>query len=504
MLSLLGVAVLVVGLAGFLAGSGPALSGATSPSPPRRTLTAPLACCLILLFFLLTIPATPPWASGMRLGLGFLVGGALALIALWLAEAAARRAAAGPGTQLALLSLSLLGATALSLVFRGYPNDALIGFALGAVLVALIARLGDDAAVTPALDWYALVSILLGAGQLLAVQHGNAASAGGRMLPVMFGAALVVGLLLSTKTATEIKKALLYPGGLASALAVLLLYLAGLVRHNPTVLTAANLTLAAALVGAVLTRLLATKGVASKPLGALGAALLVILLLLVAYKQMAGLGIALALLACLPWLAYSMSQEGEAGAAVTAGWRAALQLGAMVLIYRAFLEVVAGDRVPDLQQQYALLGLLLGAGLPLALAAAFPARAETALGRGLVRTGLILVAVFLIPAATYVLWDYKALLGLLFGLCAGQYFMLYLTVTKRQEGGEAPLAGTVALLAGLLAVQFTHLLTPLASLPRGDKVWVMVVLAAVAALWLWVQAGASPRPTAEGGSDHVV
>jgi len=115
---------------------------------PRRTrwrvLTAGelrpalvLAAVSAVVLFLLTLPSTKPFSPGLTLGWGILIGAVLGLYALF--EASGSVAGQSGGVRTAgLLSAAALGPAAILLIFRGYPNQALMGCAIGAVLVAAI------------------------------------------------------------------------------------------------------------------------------------------------------------------------------------------------------------------------------------------------------------------------------------------------------------------------------------------------------------------------------
>ena len=151
-------------------------SDSPPPVPPVAVFLWPAGATLLL--FLLTLPAAGPFAHGLRLGWGALLGGALGIVAV----ARSLRARAEDGLPLAveLLSLAAAGPALLLIVFRGDPTAVLLGCALGAVLavftaVALLRPAqavgeGDSLAVRGP-ELFALALTAATAGTRLAMSH---------------------------------------------------------------------------------------------------------------------------------------------------------------------------------------------------------------------------------------------------------------------------------------------------------------------------------------------
>ena len=91
---------------------------------------------LLLAAFAATLPTAPPFSPGGALGRGFLFGGVVGMLAVMLAAipSPAVRFANAVGA----MTLAGFGVTLLLYLLWGDPTDGLLGFALGAVAVAVV------------------------------------------------------------------------------------------------------------------------------------------------------------------------------------------------------------------------------------------------------------------------------------------------------------------------------------------------------------------------------
>lgn len=472
---------------------------ASAPVSPLALWLAPALA--IILGFLATIPSAPPFAPGMRLGIGYLVGGAAGLAMLCLAlMAQAKRIADRPAAGLYLmasgLGLVLLGVTPLYAFLYGYPNDALIGFALGAVLVNVLTRvLGGP---ERALDWFGLVAVVVAASQFLGVQHFEAAARLNRDCGLLVASAGLVGLLVAAELSGQ--KWLdrdrpiipLVSSGIAFILSLLLLHLIPFTMPSLRgSLTVADLTIVTGAISGVLLLwfLYSTTHTGNGAARALGASLLALLLLTLGYKLLAGYGISLALLTILSLagcvLGLTYAADGDAAAPLhlaARGLLAILQLAAGVLVFRLFLSHLAPRYTLDLEQQFVLIGLLVGLGAALLLAGLRAQRPALTVPATALTLFAALLAL-LIPSLIYMVWGDKAIAGLLLGLVGSQFFALYLFLTGPVTWPQQSVAPW-ALLLTLIAAQFMRALAPLGDLPRADKAWLVVGMGGLTIAWL--------------------
>lgn len=468
---------------------------------PRITKGLLLGSVLTALLFLATFREGYPFSPGHRLGWGLLIGGLAALLS---ALGAARLPGPSvgywpyPSVLASALSLSALSLTLI--LFPGDPVDGLLGCALGIVMVIGILRclpseespsaLGDFG---PALEAGAGVAVTLAAACCLAVYHFHRTDMRGWWAYALALAAFwLLGHLLSYIAAAQ-RSAARYPVLLlllASALGIALVIALGAMlgaRLEPAekltlllasgVVTAALiawLSLTAAAADHTLLRAIQTGGLA---------AILVLVLLIVGFKALAGFGAAVALIA--GWgVAIAALSYGGAAAQIP---MQALALGASFLLLRLFLERFgAGLGDVDLSVHYTLIGLVIGALLPLVFSALYP---RPGVGRAIV---LLVLGVLSVPAVL-ALWGLDAVLGLLLGLIAAQGIVVLArlvvplapTPTESPEHADwvAP-AGILGLGIALVAVQFSQPLAFLYEVPRAAKVYIAGATALAALLWI--------------------
>lgn len=219
-------------------------------------------------------------------------------------------------------------------------------------------------------------------------------------------------------------------------------------------------------------------------LGLLGA-LLALGAALLAFRNLFGYGAGVATLAGLAVLTALPSAPRDERPLL----RGAVTLSLLLVLYRLFAESVAHETNPDAFYQYA--ALIAGALVPSFLggllgsptAETEPRRSAAAV---LVRLGLAGLAAVLLPLALWLTMGERAQGSFLVGLGLG-------IGVSMARGGEAapgtrPLARLLAAAMALSAVQFTHLLEPLALLKRTERVGLLAVVAAVVLIGLAVAA----------------
>jgi len=503
----LGIGILAA-LLSLLVPSALGISGAKL-SRPRITKGLLLGAVLTAIIFLATFRDQYPFSPGHRLGWGILIGGIAALLSA-LGAARLPRPSVGywpyPGVLASALSLSALSLTVI--LFPGDPVDGLLGCALGIVMVVGIFRClpseespsahADSATSAPAdfgpaLEAGAGLAVTLAAACCLAVYHFHRTDMRGWWAYALALAAfLLLGHLLSYIAAAQ-RSAARYPVlllVLASALGIALVIALGAMlgaRLEPaeklTLLLASGAVTAALIAWLSLTAAAADhtllRGVQTGGL----AAILVLVLLIIGFKALAGFGAAVALIA--GWgVAIAALSYGGAAAQIPVH---ALALGASFLLLRLFLERFgAGLGDIDLSVHYTLIGLLIGALLPLIFSALYPRP-------GAVRAVLLLVLGVLSVPAALALWGLDAVLGLLLGLIAAQGIAVLARLVTPvaappAESGEhsawpAP-AGILGLGIALVAVQFSQPLAFLYEVPRAAKVYIAGAIALAALLWI--------------------
>jgi hypothetical protein len=468
--ALAGVGLGIGALAAVVSYALPTLSGRPPTERPRPLLLA-VGLGLTLVLFLLTLPTTPPFSPGQRLGLGFLIGGMLGLLATaGSARLARREEAYWPYPHVFALSLALAAVSLALLCFRGDPEEALLGCALGFGMVAGLIRLaGSDA--TFALEPAAVLAATLVAGSLLAVYHFDTPSQRGWWgFPVALAGAWALALAIAY-AGRRLGALLPMLTGLLAA--VLTLLVGGLLdRRLGAQEGMVPLLLFSFVTAALIVWLTTASQDAPSPVRSRAAALatlLLLFLLVLSFKLLQALGTAIALLAVWAIIAPSLNR-GRAWAPVQL-----LIVGANFLLLRLFLERIGaspGDVQPDLH--YTLIGLALGVLLPtLSLSLYEPPGVGRALAVGLIATGA--------PLALVALWGPDAAVGFLLGLIVAPALTALLGLEA--DSWLAP-AGLVSLGMALVTVQFSRVFADLYQLPRVYKACLAGGIALLVLLWI--------------------
>jgi hypothetical protein len=415
-----------------------------------------------------------------------------------------------------LVSAALLGPCVALLQFPTYPNETLMGCAIGAALPAAIAsgvlRRGEEQTAGPAdemtagLTFFALTTAVLSvAARFAIVAHGMSDSPGHWAIPgLLVAIGLLVVLLFGGAKFKQMSMNWAVIVGVIAAVVVVFAAFILQARLVPA-LPWRSLLWGVVAFGVIMLLLLLHEGdvETTRPVAlALGTALAALALLALGYRGTRATGDALAVIPALfviglPWLS---GRRSRMTLSVSLGMGAAM-IVLLVVIQRLLVTRLPTLPAMDFQQMYDLLALLLGAMIPftaLALSGNAPAReqeeapAEPGIREVLpawVRTaviGLMLAAAAVLPAA---LWGGHASVAFLTGLPIGlAAWMLLLTVTTGADRARALTGAPFAVLLGtaLLAVQFAPVAATWA-LPRATKVIIVCVILACVVVWMAVE-----------------
>lgn len=492
-----------------------------APTSRRERLriapTLYLGIAFTIVFFLLTLPNQPPFSVGLHLGWGFLIGAAAVLVAAFVSTHIGRPDRAyWPYPAGLVMPLLLVAVSLVVLIFRGDPVDALIGCALGTVVIAGIVRTtipadpttGDAAQSSRASlfslsqEAAAIIAVTITAGCALAVYHFNENTLRGWWaFPLALMALWVVGQTIANLVCARpslAKPSFLWPA-IAAALSFVLVLVIGW-RLGAKLQPAESVQLLI-LGGSVTAGLILWLGIALKGMPwsraiqahALSAAL-AIFVVVVSFKLLAGFGAAVALIAAWGIAGAVLGLKGSSPRMLSQ----ALAVGASLLLLRLFLER-SGSEVgeTELSLHYTLIGVIIGVLLPFVYSSL---RLRWGAGRTLLVGGLAAAS----PIVLLTLWGPDAALGLLAGLVGAQAIALLLMplseLNPEAAVWQAP-APLLAILAGLVVVQFTQPFAFLYEMPRVYKAYVAGGVALAVIIWLIVlgltQVFAQPRPPSE-------
>jgi hypothetical protein len=459
---------------------------------------------LILLGFLATLPTHPPFAAGQRLGGGFLAGGIFALAAAWM-----MRTRIG-GYATAMCAWATLGVGLTFWEFRGYPDDALMGFALAACLVAFLTTHH-----APLINTYLVATVALVAALLMAEAHFSARSPGGvserlwNVFPLTLSAlGLVAGTL--SQCVRRMKPHRTWAGATLEYLIALFVLGGGAWWLTQNLLDAPSLFLPVAtgiVSGAVLS--LFVQGFRVQGLGfgkseasdypstlnsqpfthAALPALVVLLTYLNCVRTLSGYGAALGALAMLTFFLSTDAERSTERQPLTIPFASALVVAAL---FRLFLDWndLEGVRL-SLYTHYVTFGLTIGIVVPWCLREM--GNGETRAWGNVVSRLLLGFACIALTPLVFVFWGFNAVAGLVAGLFFAELLAPLPAFSQQSERRQFPL-NLLTFGVTLVALQFTHLLvnsesgvTRLVKIrvaEVGIGMAVVLLLARAARLWL--------------------
>ena len=536
---------LLAALALVAAVTGLAYSNFKARAAPRREAKEPppefawpvfvWAAALVIVGFAVTLPSRYPFSPGLTLGWGLLLGGALGLYA---ALESNRPYEAGYwwARGVGLLAAAVFGVSLILLVFRGYPNEALVGYSLGAALVAAVwrscasparAREGTENAgmvSDRSVELFALSAVALALGARLGIAHfprsAEITVAGGywSLPPLVTGVAVLGAIafagLVSASSAETARRRPLGVALIATALAVIVAILMAWKLFGDW---RSGLTVLGGAVGFGLAAWLACEAEDSGPEGrpvteVFGVALVALAVMAFAFTTFHGYGESLALSSGLPLvILISVSQvrsrRALAGPLLTGGFVIVL----LLVLYRFFLEKNGAESPFDFQQHYNYFGIVLGTFTGLGLLAyghnmwqiARSSSDEVATLRSVMTYAPLLgLAVVLTPGALLVVWGLGALSGFLIGLVLAELFWLMLLAWVSGDDRLIALAGaphSYLLGMSLVAIQFSPLLLSLGDASRLIRVSIVGSFVLVGLLWALLKARVERRRGLQGG-----
>lgn len=465
-----------------------------------------IAAAVVALLFAATLPVLPPFAPGLpTLGIGILLGGLTGLWALrypptvWDEDEGTARA-------VGILAAAALGPALALIVFEGYPNEALMGCAVGAAAVALAscARIrpaadGDAGALAACrtAESHALLTVCVAAAARLAVERfprsvTDTAAGGYWALPALLPgvAALALMVIAGGWSARLGKRRWWFHAAVASAVSVVACLLLRLrLPECPW------LPCVAGAVAALLVAAMPVDSPRERPVSmALGAALLALALTGAAFRDAQGYGLALAALlastvAVVPYLGRT-ADEPRVSDALLIG---AAGLAATMALQRVLIERAGRSIVLDYQEYYSLTAAFLGVSAGLAVLA-FAGRPATG-----ARTWAAELAAVVAPLLVAALWATRATAAFVGGLAlSGALWMVMsaavLRDSRRLVASAAPLPFAIA--SAVVAAQFGPIVLQL-DVTRGARIAALAVVSLLAIAWIMLDGFSAPERTEE-------
>lgn len=498
-----------VGLAGCLATYWMAVSAGDRVTPARSRAPAGLTVVLTLILWAITMQRRPPFSEGQALGLGFLIGGITGALAILLSsrfEAGSARIRTLATNSTALLAL--FGVSLTYSIFHGNPQDALIGFSIGAVMAAILGYYSEKVEDQPSalyIEAWAFFGVTLAAGVVLAVSHFNQSAL--RIwwpLPILLATTVCIASYVASELAARSKDRPAY-GYSALVAAVLVIGLSAV--YSWKIVSSWQLLEVAAVgigVGAIAAWLSALLDRSKDSPGGLEISAVIILLVMafvvVAFKLWSGLGIAIGLIAAWSLALAGVGDWGRDGVeestSSTRPLSPVLSLGAVLLLFRLFIELHRGSlRGGDLRVHYTFVGAMLGVVIPFLLASSL-LRLKNSNGGSRVLASVCLIGLLAAasPILLFLIWDVQVVTGLMFGLTAAVAFFLMVRLASDGESGILPCSSIALLVMGaqLVAIQFIRPLMEV-ELTRGIRIWTLGGTLVVLIIGLAITAFVSAR-----------
>lgn len=452
----------IAGLLGFVATFLMAGASAESLSPvsDRRKVSDPLIAALVLtvLFGGVSLFKQDPFSAGQTLGLGFINGGFAGVLGILISSRLGSIEGSQRTRQLSVNSILFFSLFCVSItytIFHADPWDAVIGFAIGAAMTGILFCCGGSGGASAKyMEMWTIFGITLAAGVAIAAVHFN--QPGNRVwwpVPILLATTVCIASYIVPEFLSMMKRKSFGAAAAVSSAVVIGLcaaYCGGI--KLPWELLETVLT--GICVGAV--GIWLSAGLKSRDVGTAGIfMLLLVAFVVLTFKIWSGLGIAVGLIAIWTLAIPALRDDSDENTVPDAA-RSILNIGLMLLLFRIFIQEYRWDfPYVDLQMHYTFVSAVIGAVLVFILASWF----ERAEDRSLWAVVPVALAFTVVPAAFYMVWELKAVLGVMFGICAG---VVLLPVAGTYAGLKRPLDPTpavpVLIGAELIAIRFTGIL----------------------------------------------
>jgi hypothetical protein len=383
-------------------------------------------------------------------------------------------------------------------LFSNYPQDAILGLAIGACMGGIVSRLmnvdGDDFSAL-LMDVFSATTVLLSIGTLLSVAHfGQDTTRIWWPLPVLLGAtsaaAAFVGIEIASFSKSESKPDL----QVFAASAIAAIVACGLSAVYASKITQDMQLLKVAGASAVIWGLIAWQTQSAKKhsqeYSFEAAAIvysLVLAFLVAAFKLWSGLGIAVGLTVGLSIIIPVLAVKDDHNNGL---FSSAFYTAIAAALYRLFIEYYSSNfGRGDVRVHYTMIGAMVAAVLAMLLVVMISrsVRISSSTIWNALSTGVIGLFAAGLPLVIMLVWDTKAVLGLVFGVIFALAMLGFASQCTGKNLVSETLKKIPLLLIGaqLVALQFVGpILTTEAT--RTVRIWVLAITSAVFVVWMVV------------------
>lgn len=475
-----------------------------------------LMAALILVVAKIVLHFWLPDSFDSSLGWGMLIGGFVALLAVWASSVqvnAERRAGAAVG----MLAFAGLAMSSVVLFFPASLHSAIIGCAIGAVATGgllctalYILAPAYSSPICRGVEMFTIASLALAAGIRLGMLHfpgsSNGEVAGYWVFPLLLLSGGLLGIILfsSDRAGSLLQRS---PGisALISGIIMILLTLLMQKQYLPKLdwqLPLYGLVVFGAVLGLLFKEERQQSDEKFRPL-ALSFALILLSLAVVtlAFRKLGGYGELIALLPALMLVAVAVMRSSFAKRPVTASLAmSAFSIMLLLAVARLLISSTAPASTMDFQRQYDLLALLLGAAATWGITSSIlqgSLRSESLLQRGrspifstLFHSKMLWIAVAISPLMILIFFGLRSVLAFLIGMAIGEIGWLALVAWSHgKERLQIIMAAPHALIftAMVIAIAFAPQLLSL-EIQRNHRLTIILIFCALAIIWVLIDA----------------
>ena len=408
-----------------------------------------------IVFWAISMNRELPYSPGQSLGYGFLIGGISGIIASTLSYRHNRNTAdTNSQPYLSMAFLSLFCISLVYLIFHGYPQEALIGYSIAAVMTAIISNRNSSIAME-LVELWAIISVVFAVSILFAVYHFDKDS-----LRLWWSMPILMGLSgsLAVYTAGFVKPIKKY---ITTGIIIILLSLVYSLRVVHDMLLF-KIVCGSVLYSWIVILLNAKSTNNSNTSVNIFSLILTTAAISSAFALWGGFGLAVALISIL-FIFISQYENRDFIQYI----HQPLSLIVGVLLFKLFLETYSGQiGSSSFKIHYTLMSAIMGIGIGILLSSYLCVK------RHIVSTICVALLFSILPMVFFIVLGMKAVVGLLFGLIMSS---CYFAINKSSDTNETcnPAFSYIFVIAAqLLSIKFIQNLIQV-ELSRTNRIWIV-------------------------------